>query len=102
MGERRRFERKPFNIPCCFQTNRQTEEGFVANLSTGGICIREASGIPNEGAEISVTLHFSPGYDCGLMAQVVHIQPDSNTFGVEFLNPLNRETDDPSLMGLLS
>ena len=101
MDERRRFERKPFNNPCCFQTSEKIEDGFLANLSTGGICIRDASGIPNEGAEIAVTLHLSAGYDCRLIAQVVRIQPDSNTFGVEFLSPLNRETDDPSLMGLL-
>jgi len=102
MENRRRFERKNFSIPCCFETTNRTEKGLVSNLSTGGICIVEASGIPNEGTEIEVTLHLSPGYDCHLRAQVVHIHPGTNCFGVEFINPLTMETGDPSLMGLLS
>jgi hypothetical protein len=102
MEDRRKYERKLFKIPCRFGNDEAPEEGIVANLSMGGICIREASAVPEYGDEITVILHLSPGYDCELKAHVVHTQPDLGCFGVEFVNPLTIEKDDPKLLGMLA
>jgi hypothetical protein len=91
--ERRRAERSDFNIPCQFETDGKDFSGYVANLSTGGICIRQAGGIPRPGSEIRVTLHLGPNYECVLKAKVVHIQPGRDSFGVEFRTPLEKNSE---------
>ena len=74
MAENRKFQREKRRISCDYRANGEAHSGIVSDLSARGLFV-QSSAMPEEGAQLELTLHDVEHGEVALWGRVARTKP---------------------------